>query len=124
MVCALFRSRRCRAYTAFVDPRNRTDLRETSELNYARFSAEMGTRFAEQDGKWEKRFAEMDAKWEKRFAEMDAKWETRFAEFETRMERRFSDLEVRIERRFTEQTRFLYVSLVAQLALIAGLYLR
>jgi len=96
-----------------VDLTYRTDLRETNELNFSRFSAEMSVRFAEQDTKWEKRFAEMDAKWEKRFAEMEA-----------RMERRFADLEVRIERRFTEQTRFLYVSLVAQLALIAGLYLR
>jgi hypothetical protein len=31
---------------------------------------------------------------------------------------------VRIERAFRDQTRFLYVALAAQMALIAGLYLR
>ncbi len=85
-----------------VDRTYRTELRETNELNYARFSAEMSARFAEQNSWIERRFAEMDTKFEKRFAEMS----------------------IQMERGFREQTRFLYVALVAQMALLAGLYLR
>lgn len=92
-----------------VDASYRGDLREINDLNYARFSAEMGQRFAEQDSRIEKRFAE---------------FEKRFAEFEVRIERRFGELEVRVERAFRDQTRFLYLALTTQVALIAGLYVR
>ena len=63
-----------------VDAQYRSDLRELNELNFARFDAKVGQRFAETDS--------------------------------------------RVAQQFATQTRFLYDSLVAQLALIAGLYLR
>jgi hypothetical protein len=118
-----------------VDLTYRSDLRDINELNYARFSAEAGariaeqtawikSRFAEQTAWIETRFAEMDARIDRRFAEMDAKFEKRFAEMDAKFERRFAEFEVRIERAFRDQTRFLYVALVAQMALIAGLYLK
>ena len=81
-----------------VDASYRADLREINELNYARFSAEVGQRFAEQDARIERRFAAFDM--------------------------RLADFEVRIEKRFAEQTRFLYLALATQVALIAGLYVR
>jgi hypothetical protein len=96
-----------------VDLTYRTDLRDINELNYARFSADVGARFAAQDARIDKMFAEFEVRMEKRFAE-----------FEVRMEKRFAEMSVQMERGFREQTRFLYVALVAQLALIAGLYLR
>jgi hypothetical protein len=118
-----------------VDAHHSSELRELNDLNYARFRAELGEQFAEQDVKWEQRFAEMDAKWERRLAEMDVKWERRLAELEVKWERRLAELEVKwehrfaaletlIAQRFTEQTRFLYLALVTQILLIAGLYLR
>jgi hypothetical protein len=96
-----------------VDLTYRTDLRDINELNYARFSEGVGARFAAQDARIDKMFAEFEVRMEKRFAE-----------FEVRMEKRFAEMSVQMERGFREQTRFLYVALVAQLALIAGLYLR
>ena len=44
-----------------VDATYRTDLRELNELNFARFEAKLGQRFAEQDAKWERRIAELRA---------------------------------------------------------------
>jgi hypothetical protein len=136
-----------------VDASYRSDLRELNELNFGRFRAEghaqwvehrawiqerfaeqalwIEKRFAEQALWIEKRFAEMDAKFETRFTEMDAKFEKRFTEMDAKFEIRFksvderiTSLEVRMERRFAEQTRFLYLALATQVALILGLYLR
>jgi hypothetical protein len=118
-----------------VDLTYRTDLREMNELNYARFSADVGARFSAQDARidrlfaefevrMEKRFAEFEVRMEKRFADFEVRIEKRFAEFEVRMEKRFAEMSVQMERGFREQMRFLYVALVAQLALLAGLYLR
>ena len=42
-----------------VDATYRTDLRELNELNFARFEAKLGQRFAEHDAKWEQRIAEL-----------------------------------------------------------------
>jgi len=92
-----------------VDTQYRSDLQDLNEQNFARF-----------DAKVEQRFAESDARLERRFAES----ERRFAEFETRIERRLGAFEAGIAQQFLAQTRFLYVSLVAQMALMAGLYLR
>jgi hypothetical protein len=114
-----------------VDATYRTDLRDLNELNFGRFRAEghaqwvehrawIQERFAEQTLWIEKRFAEMDTKFEKRFAEMDTKFEKRFRA----VDERITSLESRMEQRFAEQTRFLYLALAAQIALIAGLYLR
>jgi hypothetical protein len=107
-----------------VDAQYRSDLRELNELNFARFDAKVEQRFAEQDARIERRFAEQAVWIERRFAEQTVWIEQRFAEQNARFEQRFADLEIRIARGFSEQTRFLYVSLVAQIALIAGLYLR
>jgi hypothetical protein len=92
-----------------VDATYRTDLRELNELNFARFSAEVRAQRAEDRAWIEGRFAEARAEMDRRFAELEI---------------RIAALETRIERRFVEQTRFLYVALAAQLALIAGLYVR
>ena len=85
-----------------VDATYRADLRDLNELNFARF----------------------DAKVEQRFAEQDARIDRRFAEFEVKVEKRLAEFEARFETRFAEQMRFLYLALAAQMALIAGLYLR
>ena len=45
-----------------MDATYRSDLRETNELNFARFMASVDQRFAELDVKLEKRFAETDRK--------------------------------------------------------------
>ena len=106
-----------------VDATYRSDLRELNELNFGRFRAEGQAHWAEHRAWTLERFAEMDvrfAEMDVRFAEMDAKFEKRFAE----MDARFASLEATIERRFAEQTRFLYLALATQIALIAGLYLR
>jgi hypothetical protein len=56
-----------------ADAAYRTDLRETNELNFARFSALVDQRFAEQDAKWERRFAEQEAKWEQRLGHLETR---------------------------------------------------
>jgi hypothetical protein len=85
-----------------VDAQYRSELRELNELNFARFDAKVGERFAEFDARIEKRFVELEAKVSGGFAEQNAL----------------------IARQFASQSRWLYVSLAAQLALMAGLYLR
>ncbi len=90
-----------------VDATYRSDLREVNELNFARFEAKVGERFAQQDVRIERRFAEFETKFEQRFAEQDVRIERRLAEFETRFEQRFAEQDVRIERRFAEfETKF------------------
>ena len=49
-----------------VDATYRSDLRELNELNFARFDAKLGQRFAEQDAKWERRIAELETRVTKR----------------------------------------------------------
>lgn len=56
-----------------VDATYRSELRETNELNFARFMASVDQRFAEQDARLEKRFGHIDS----RFADLRAdllKW--------------------------------------------------
>jgi hypothetical protein len=64
-----------------VDATYRSDLRETNELNFARFDAKVEQRFADQDLKIEVRFATFDR---------------HLSEFESRLERRVSAIEVRL----------------------------
>ena len=64
-----------------VDATYRSELRETNELNFARFDAKLDARFAQSDATWEARFAQSDARWEARFAQVDI----RFAQSEARM---------------------------------------
>jgi hypothetical protein len=56
-----------------VDASYRSDLRETNELNFARFMASVDQRFAEQDTRIERRFAELEVRLERRFATTDAR---------------------------------------------------
>jgi hypothetical protein len=56
-----------------VDSTYRQDLRELNELNYARFDAKVGQRFAESEARLEQRFAASDAKWERRFTETETR---------------------------------------------------
>jgi hypothetical protein len=44
-----------------VDATYRSDLREISDLNFARFDAKVEQRFAQFDAKWERRFADLAA---------------------------------------------------------------
>ena len=53
-----------------VDATYRSDLRETNELNFARFMASVDQRFVEADARVEKRFAELDVRLERRFSEL------------------------------------------------------
>jgi hypothetical protein len=99
-----------------VDTQYRSDLRELNEQNFARFDAKVEQRFAEQDVRIEKRFGAL----ERRLSALEAQ----IALLREEMGRRFAEQDARIAQHFLAQTRFLYVSLVAQLALIAGLYLR
>lgn len=54
------------------------------------------------------------------FARFDAKMEQRLAEFEAKLERRLAQLEAMLERRLGEQTRWLFVALAAQSAVMIG----
>jgi hypothetical protein len=56
-----------------VDATYRSDLRETNELNFARFMASVDQRFAEQDARFERRLLEQYAGFERRLAEIDAR---------------------------------------------------
>ena len=80
-----------------VDATYRADLRELNDLNFQRFDAKMGERFAEFETKMERRFAGMEAKMDLRFADMDQ----RFAGMEAKMDLRFADTETKTDLRFT-----------------------
>ena len=80
-----------------VDATYRADLRELNDLNFQRFDAKMGERFAEFETKMERRFAGMEAKMDLRFADMDQ----RFAAMEAKMDLRFADAETKTDLRFT-----------------------
>ncbi len=121
-----------------VDATYRGDLRQLNELNFSRFDASVGERFAVSEIK----FAEFESRMEKRMTEFEARiekrlmeFETRMTEFEARIEKRQAEFEARIEKRLNEvelamhhrfdvlQWRMLGL-LAAQFALIAGLYLK
>ena len=92
-----------------VDAQYRSDLRELNEHDFARFDAKVERRYSEQDARIERRLAAIEGS---------------IALLREEIARRFAEQDARIAQQFVAQTRFLYVSLVAQLALIAGLYLR
>jgi hypothetical protein len=56
-----------------MDATYRSDLRETNELNFARFMASVDQRFAELDVRLERRFAHSDVRLEKLRADV-LKW--------------------------------------------------
>lgn len=110
-----------------VDATYRADLRELNELNFARFDATVGQRFAESDAKWEGRFAAFDA----RFAAFEVKWTKDLADFQTQVVRQFGRIETQLAEMRAEtqsalltQTRWM-VGIWATVALaLLGLYLR
>ena|SRR5689334_2809321 len=83
-----------------VDATYRTDLRELNELNFARFDAKVGQRFAELHSEMDRRFAEADVRMERRFAEADVRMERRFAEAEAKaaLDRRFAESRAETDR--------------------------
>jgi hypothetical protein len=99
-----------------VDATYRNDLRELNELNFERFDAKVGQRFAEFEAKFERRFSEFAAQ----FAAVEAKNDRRFTEFAVQL----AAFEAKIERRFNEQTRWFYLAWAMQFAAIVSLWLR
>lgn len=128
-----------------VDATYRADLRDINELNFNRFDAGVGQRFAEYQAKVDTRFVEMRAyvdrrftevqaqmdirfaeaaaNVDRRFAEFQAQMDSRFAEVQAQMDARFAALELRLEQRMHEQSRWVIVAWITQMAAIAGLYL-
>jgi hypothetical protein len=88
-----------------VDATYRNDLRELNELNFARFDAKVGQRFAE---------------FGVQFTEFEAKSDRRFTEFAVQL----AAFEAKIERRLGEQTRWFYLAWALQFAAIVSLWLR
>ncbi len=80
-----------------VDATYRSDLRQLNDLNFERFSATLGQRFAQFDAGWERRFVELEAAWDKRLRELDAKWERRFTQLETKWDLRWRQLDAKID---------------------------
>lgn len=63
-----------------VDATYRGDLRQLNELNFARFDARVGERFADLEVRLERRFAELDGKWERRTGALETSWEQRLSD--------------------------------------------
>jgi hypothetical protein len=89
-----------------VDATYRSELRETNELNFARFDAKVGERFAEQDARIERRFAEMEVGMERRLAEL------------------IKALDEKFDRKMTEHFRWIMGTVIALYGLTATLLLR
>jgi hypothetical protein len=89
-----------------VDATYRSDLRETNELNYARFEAKL-----------EQRLAELRAELKADIASVRAD----LVGMETRLDAR---LDSRLAAAMRDQTRFLFVAWAALLAPIIGLWFR
>jgi hypothetical protein len=63
-----------------VDATYRGDLRQLNELNFARFDARVGERFADLEVRLERRFAELEGKWERRTGALETYWEQRLSD--------------------------------------------
>lgn len=94
-----------------VDSTYRSELRETNALNFARFDSKLEQRMAQLESKLEQRMAQLEAKLGQRMTQLEATMDVKSAQLESR-------LTATMEQGFSKQTRFLYVSLVAQVALI------
>ena len=68
-----------------VDATYRADLRDLSEVNFARFDAKLEQRLVELDAKWGTRWSELDMKRERRLIELEARLAERFAQLESRL---------------------------------------
>lgn len=71
-----------------VDTTYRSDLRELNDLNFTRFDAKVGERFAEFEVRLLRQLTELESRTDKRFAEMDR----RFAKQDGMLEKRLGEL--------------------------------
>jgi hypothetical protein len=99
-----------------VDATYRSDLRETNELNFARFMASVDQRFAEQDARIEKRFAEQGVAFDKRFVAIDS----RFAELDTRLEKRFGQIDARFGDLRADLLKWMFIYWTGTMLAMAG----
>jgi hypothetical protein len=103
-----------------VDATYRGDLRQLNELNFSRFDASVGERFAVSELK----FIELERRIDVRMTELETRMDRRMTEFESRIERRINEVELSLHRRFDVLQWRIFGLLAAQFALIAGLYLK
>ena len=89
-----------------VDATYRADLRELNDLNFQRFDAKMGERFAEFETKMERRFAGMEAKMDQRFADTETKTDQRFTHTDAKMEIGLASLRDELLERLVSQQQF------------------
>ena len=89
-----------------VDATYRADLRELNDLNFQRFDAKMGERFAEFETKMERRFAGMEAKMDLRFADTETKTDQRFTHTDAKMEIGFASVRDELLERLVSQQQF------------------
>jgi hypothetical protein len=81
-----------------VDATYRGDLRQLNELNFSRFDASVGERFAVSELK----FMELERRMDGRMTAFEARMDLRMTEFEARMDLRMTGFEARIETRMTD----------------------
>jgi hypothetical protein len=106
-----------------VDTAYRSDLRELSELNFARFDAKLGQRFAESSLALERRLTEFSRGLDQRFAGLDP----RFAGLDQRfggLEREIAKLAVDLKDQLIVQTRWMIGIWVVVLVAVIGLWIR
>jgi hypothetical protein len=107
-----------------VDAAYKSDLREVSEANFARFEAKLEQRFAEFRAEIDAKFnglrIEMNSKFDGLRIELNSKFET----LRTDVNSRIGTLEVQIERSLKEQTRFYFLAWAVLLASNIALWFR
>lgn len=104
-----------------VDATYRSDLRETNELNFARFMAAVNQRFAEQDVRFERRFVELEARFEKRLGELDARFGQRFSDLDIVLEQRFGGIDSRFPALRADLLKWMFVYWTGTVIAIGGL---
>jgi hypothetical protein len=85
-----------------VDATYRSDLRELNELNFARFDAKVGQRFAESEASFDRKLVELEARIGKRLVELEARVDHRLVQLEAKIDHRLVQLEAKIEQRALE----------------------
>jgi hypothetical protein len=100
----------------------RSELRELSDLSFARIDA----RFGEAQAQIDRRFVEAQAQIDVRFVEARGQTDVRFAEIRDEIHTGFATLEAKLDRRFAEVIKWSFVfwvgstvTLVAALAALA-----
>jgi hypothetical protein len=114
-----------------VDATYRGDLRQLNELNFARFDASVGERFAvselrfaELERRMDERMTAFETRFDDRMTAFEARFDDRMTAFEARTDARFSELELTLHRRLDVLQWRMFGLLAVQFALIAGLYLK